>query len=234
MPINLIFSIKIKMNEINTRIIKVGKDISKIKIAAEIIRNGGLVAFPTETVYGLGANALDENAVKKIFEAKKRPIDNPIIVHIARKSDVYKLTKNAPKITKKLIDKFWPGPLTLVLKRSEIVPKITCGGLDTIAIRMPRNRIALALIKMSKLPIAAPSANLSGKPSPTSAKHVINDLKGRIDVVIDGGRTEIGVESTVLDLTTKIPTILRPGGVTFEELKKVLKNVRIHESIKRR
>jgi L-threonylcarbamoyladenylate synthase len=222
------------MDEIKTKIIRVERDISKIKIAAEIIRNGGLVAFPTETVYGLGANALNENAVKKIFEAKKRPIDNPIIVHIARKSDVYKLTRNTPKITKKLIDKFWPGPLTLILRRSEIVPKITCGGLDTIAIRMPRNRIALALIKMSKLPIAAPSANLSGKPSPTSARHVINDLKGRIDVVIDGGRTEIGVESTVLDLTTKIPTILRPGGVTFEELKKVLKNVRVHKSIKKK
>jgi len=203
-----------------------------IALAAKIIREGGLVAFPTETVYGLGADALNSKAVKRIYEVKGRPPDNPIIVHIAEKNDIYKLAKCVPKKAKKLVQKFWPGPLTLVLKKAKKVPKITTGGLDTIAIRMPANEIALALIKKSHTPIAAPSANLSGKPSPTSTSHVLHDLNGKIEAIIDGGKTKIGVESTVLDLTTEPPTLLRPGGVTLEELEKVLGSINIPPYIK--
>lgn len=202
----------------------------KIRIAAEVIRKGGLVAFPTETVYGLGADALNESAVKKIYLAKNRPMDNPIIVHVAEKSEVYKLAKKVPEIAEKLMNTFWPGPLTIVLEASEIVPKITSGGLKTVAIRMPKHKVALELIRLSETPIAAPSANLAGKPSPTSAEHVIRDLYGRIDVIIDAGSTAVGLESTVLDLTTDIPQILRPGGVTYEDLKRVLGKVEVHPS----
>jgi len=203
-------------------------EIEKIQIAANTIKNGGLVAFPTETVYGLGADALNPEAVAKIFEAKERPPDNPIIVHIADKQDVYKLAREVPSSAKRLIEKFWPGPLTLILKRSSIVPDITVVGLDTIAIRMPSNKVALALIKESGTPIAAPSANLAGKPSPTEAQHVINDLAGRIDIVLDAGPTKIGVESTVIDMTTPIPKILRPGGISYEKLKSVIGSVELH------
>ncbi|MBU1204733.1 MAG: threonylcarbamoyl-AMP synthase [Nanoarchaeota archaeon] len=218
-----------------TKIIKINPkniEISKIKAAARILRKGGLVAFPTETVYGLGADALNPKAVKKIFEAKGRPADNPLIVHIADKEEVYRLAKEVPEEAEKLMDKFWPGPLTLVLKKSKIVPDIITGGLDSVAIRMPANKIALALIKEAKVPVAAPSANLFSKPSPTSAEHVIQDLYGKIDVIIDSGETEIGVESTVLDLTTKPATLLRPGGITLEELERVLGKIKIHPIIK--
>jgi len=197
-------------------------ETEKIRIAADVIKNGGLVAFPTETVYGLGANALDPKAVARIFEAKKRPPDNPIIVHIANKGDLYKLARKVPDSAEKLMVQFWPGPLTLILKRSSLVPDITVVHLDTIAVRMPNNKVALALIRESGTPIAAPSANLAGKPSPTEARHVINDLAGRIDVVLDAGPTKIGVESTVIDMTTRIPQILRPGGTPYEKLKDVL------------
>lgn len=203
-------------------------EIRKIRIAANIIKQGGLVAFPTETVYGLGADALKAEAVEKIFLAKKRPPDNPMIVHVARKDDVYRLTKEVPKDAEKLMSAFWPGPLTLILKRSALVPRITVVGLDTIAIRMPKNKVALMLISEARVPIAAPSANIAGKPSPTQAGHVINDLAGRIDIVLDAGPTRIGVESTVVDMTTRIPTILRPGGVSYEELKTVLGKVKLH------
>ncbi|MEW6070037.1 MAG: L-threonylcarbamoyladenylate synthase [Candidatus Thermoplasmatota archaeon] len=218
-----------------TKIIKIDPkkiESNKIRIAADIIKRGGTVAFPTETVYGLGANALSSRAVLKIFKAKKRPADNPIIVHVCNKNDIYKLAERVPKEAEELIAKFWPGALTLLLKKSKLVPYTTTGGLDTVCIRMPSHLIAQALIKLSKTPIAAPSANLAGKPSPTTAQHVIQDLKGRIDAVIDGGATKIGVESTVLDLTAKIPTILRPGGVSLEELKKVLNVVKVHELAK--
>ena len=172
-------------------------EMDRIRVAAELIRAGGIVAFPTETVYGLGADALNPEAVVKIFAAKKRPPDNPIIVHIANKEDIHKLAREVPKVTEKLMTKFWPGPLTLILKRSKMVPDITAVGLDTIAIRMPDNKVALALIAESrKVPIAAPSANLSGKPSPTTAKHVMDDLEGRIDAILDTGSTKIGVQST--------------------------------------
>lgn len=203
----------------------------KIRIAAETIRKGGLVAFPTETVYGLGADALNESAVRKIYLAKTRPFDNPTIVHVADKGDVYRLAKKVPELAKKLMDAFWPGPLTIVLEASEIVPEITRGGLETVAIRMPRHKVALELIKLSGTPIAAPSANLAGKPSPTSAEHVIKDLYGKIDIILDSGPTAVGVESTVLDLTCEIPHILRPGGVTYEELKRFISNVEVHPSV---
>jgi len=202
--------------------------IGKIRIAAKVIKNGGLVAFPTETVYGLGADALNPEAVAKIFAAKRRPPDNPIIVHIADKEDLHKLTERVPSAADQLMAQFWPGPLTLVLKRSSLVPDITVVGLDTIAIRMPSSKVALALIRESATPIAAPSANLAGKPSPTEARHVINDLAGRIDVVLDAGPTEIGVESTVVDMTAPKPQILRPGGTPHEKLRAVLGKVELH------
>lgn len=203
-------------------------DLTKIKEAAKIIRRGKLVAFPTETVYGLGANALNAGAVKRIFEAKGRPADNPLIVHIYDKDDIVFLAKEIPKMAEKLTRRFWPGPLTIVLKKSEIVPKIVTGGLDTVAIRMPKNKIAQLLIKESGVPIAAPSANVAGRPSPTTAKHVLEDLADKIDLIIDGGKTKIGIESTVIDLTTKTPTLLRPGGVTLEQLQKEIGKVDVH------
>jgi L-threonylcarbamoyladenylate synthase len=202
--------------------------IDAIRIAAKVIRSGGLVAFPTETVYGLGANALDANAVVTIFKAKERPVDNPMIVHIADKEDMRRLAKSIPRKAEKLASKFWPGPLTLILKRSTIVPDVTVAGLDTVGIRMPSNKIALAFIRESGVPIAAPSANRAGKPSPTKAQHVIDDLAGRIDVVLDGGPTQVGVESTVIDMTSRVPQVLRPGGTPFEELKAALGEVMLH------
>ena len=203
-------------------------DEAKIQIAAKIIQKGGLVAFPTETVYGLGADALNSDAVLALFEAKKRPLDNPPIVHVANQSEVNRLVQEVPEKAELLMEKFWPGPLTLVFKRSSLMPNVTVAGLDTVAIRMPKHKVALALIKQSGLPIAAPSANLAGKPSPTTAKHVYDDLNGRIDVILDGGATNIGVESTVLDVTVDPPMILRPGGTSFEELLKVLGEVKLH------
>lgn len=199
-----------------------------IRIAAKIIKNGGLVAFPTETVYGLGADALNPKAVEALFRAKKRPLDNPPIVHVGNPQDVYRLVREVSSMAEKLMEKFWPGPLTLIFKRSEVVPDVTVSGLDTIAIRMPRHNVALALIKESGCPIAAPSANLAGRPSPTKAQHVLEDLNGRIDAILDAGPTNIGVESTVLDLTVDPPQILRPGGTPYEALKEVLGKVELH------
>ena len=203
-------------------------DIEKVQVAADIIRKGGLVAFPTETVYGLGADALSSRAVLALFKAKKRPIDNPPIVHIENISDVYRLTEQIPPKADKLMKTFWPGPLTLVFKRSANVPDVTVAGLSTIAIRMPKHVVALALIRESRCPIAAPSANLAGKPSPTSAKHVLDDLEGRIDAILDCGSTRIGVESTVLDLSVDPAMILRPGGTPLEALRGVLGTVTLH------
>jgi L-threonylcarbamoyladenylate synthase len=200
----------------------------KIRIAAEVLKNGGLVAFPTETVYGLGANSLDEKAVLRIFEAKNRPADNPIIVHIANRNDIYVLAENVPQIAEDIIDVFWPGPLTLLFARSDAVPIEVTAGLATVAIRMPSHAIANALISKAEVPVAAPSANMAGRPSPTSAKHVLEDLFGRIEVLIDGGEVGYGVESTVLDLTTDPPAVLRPGPITVEELRKFVGEVEIH------
>lgn len=190
--------------------------------AGQILRAGGLVAFPTETVYGLGANALDPMAVEKIYLAKGRPSDNPLIVHIADVSQAAPLVSDLPEVAVRLMQCFWPGPLTLVLPKSTRVPDQVSGGLETVAIRMPAHPVALALIKEAGVPVAAPSANLSGRPSPTTAGHVWEDLAGRIDLIIDSGPVGVGVESTVLDVTADFPLILRPGGVTVEALEKVL------------
>lgn len=220
-----------------SKIIKINKnspEVSKIKLAAEVIKKGGLVAFPTETVYGLGADALNEKAVKKIFKVKGRPADDPIIVHVADRKELKRLAEEIPEEAEELIERFWPGPLTLVLKKTERVPKVTTGGLETVAVRMPDNAIALSLIKEAGTPIAAPSANLFGKPSPTSAKHVEHDLGGKVDLIIDGGSTRIGVESTVLDVTSSPPVLLRPGGVTLEELKEVVGEILLHPAVKGR
>lgn len=208
-----------------TEIIKLNKkniELDKIRYAAQVLKDGGLVAFPTETVYGLGANALNQSAVERIFAAKGRPSDNPLIVHIADAEALSELVGNIPPEAALLIDKLWPGPLTLVMNKSSKVPEIITAGLDTVAVRMPSHPIALALIKESGLPVAAPSANTSGKPSPTSAEHVIEDLKGKVDVIIDGDTSDVGVESTVLDITENPPVILRPGGVTPEQIGQLL------------
>ncbi|MFV0516092.1 MAG: L-threonylcarbamoyladenylate synthase [Aminipila sp.] len=193
-----------------------------IDIAAKMLAEGMLVAFPTETVYGLGADALNDEAVGKVYAAKGRPSDNPMIVHIADKEDVCKLT---PKIThnmKLLMDAFWPGPMTMVVPKVKGIPDVTTGGLDTVAIRMPSDEIARQLIRKSGCPIAAPSANLSGRPSPTKAKHVVVDLKGRIDAILMGHDCNVGIESTVIDVTGELPIILRPGIITPKELSKAL------------
>lgn len=190
--------------------------------AADILRKGGLVAFPTETVYGLGANALDEKASAKIYEAKGRPSDNPLIVHISKTEDIEKLAKEIPDTAYKLASTFWPGPLTIILKKKECVPRGTTGGLDTVAIRLPANKIARELIAYSGVFIAAPSANISGKPSPTKAEHVINDLDGKVDMILDGGSATLGLESTIVDLSGTEPMILRPGCITKEMLQHVI------------
>lgn len=197
-----------------------------IEIAAKIIRKNGVVAFPTETVYGLGANALNEKAIKKIFKAKGRPQDNPLIVHIANKDSLKEIVKEIPLKAKQLIDHFWPGSLTIVLKKKNKIPKVVTANLDSVAVRMPKNKIALELIKKSKRPIAAPSANTSTKPSPTKAEHVIEDLDKKIDAIIKGPNVQVGLESTVIDLTSKTPTILRPGKITKKEIEKIIGKVK--------
>lgn len=197
----------------------------QIEAAAALLMEGEVVAFPTETVYGLGANALSREAVDKIFKAKGRPSDNPLIVHIAEKSQLNELVREIPDVAKKLIDRFWPGPLTLVLKKAEGIAENVTAGLDTVAVRMPDHPVALAIIAAAGLPIAAPSANVSGRPSPTTAQHVKEDLDGRIAGIIDGGATGVGVESTVLDCTEAVPMILRPGGITKEQLEQVIGQV---------
>ncbi|MFH1234638.1 MAG: L-threonylcarbamoyladenylate synthase [Candidatus Diapherotrites archaeon] len=218
-----------------TKILKINPkkpEAKKIQAAAEIIQKGGIVAFPTETVYGLGANAFDVKAVQKIFRAKGRPQDNPLIVHIADRNDLAGLVVHVPFKALKLAKCFWPGPLTMVLKKSDLVPdEVTC-GLDTVAVRMPSHKIAHTLIKAAGVPIAAPSANLSGKPSTTTAKHAIHDLKGKVDAIIDGGDATIGLESTVIDLTSKPAVLLRPGGITREEIEEVLGLIKLHPSLK--
>lgn len=195
-------------------------------LGGRIIKDGGLVVFPTETVYGLGANGLDGEAVKRIFEAKGRPADNPLILHIAKKSELKPLWKHVPSSARLLADTFWPGPLTMIFNRSSIVPDEVTAGLDTVAVRMPLNKTARALISAAGVPIAAPSANLSGKPSPTTAEHVRQDMDGRVDLIIDGGPCKYGLESTVISLIGK-PTVLRPGAVTKEMLEAVIGPVEV-------
>ncbi|MDD6311817.1 MAG: L-threonylcarbamoyladenylate synthase [Firmicutes bacterium] len=205
------------------------QDIAK---AANIIKEGGIVAFPTETVYGLGANAMDADAVAKIYEAKGRPSDNPMIVHISRASDIGQLTRMLSPDIVAIIENFWPGPLTIIVKKRPEVPDKTTGGLDTVAVRMPDSKAALDLITFAGCPIAAPSANLSGSPSPTRAKDVVADMDGRIDGIIEGEDCRVGIESTVLDLTGDVPTILRPGIITAESIEAAIgKEVKYDESL---
>ncbi len=200
-------------------------DRSALEPAAARLRSGGLVAFPTETVYGLGAHALDPAAVRRVFEAKGRPSTDPLIVHVARLEDVERLVQAMPETARTLAARFWPGPLTMVMRRASGVPDEVSAGLDTVAVRMPSHPVARALLELAGVPVAAPSANLFSRPSPTRAAHVLEDLDGRIDVIVDGGTTELGIESTVLDLTGGIPRILRPGVVTLEMLKRVIPGV---------
>lgn len=201
-------------------------DPSKLDEAAEFLKNGEVVAFPTETVYGLGADATNEEAVKKIFLAKGRPSDNPLIIHISSIGQLEQYVDAVPDVARKVISHFWPGPCTLVLNKKGPIASSVTGGLETIGVRMPAHPVALELIEKAGVPLAAPSANSSGKPSPTTASHVKRDLNGKIKAIVDGGATGVGLESTVLDLTDpKKPTILRPGGVTFEELEAVLGTV---------
>ena len=195
------------------------KDIEE---AAQILKTGGLVAFPTETVYGLGGNGLDKEAARKIYAAKGRPSDNPLILHVSKMEEVYPLVESVPEKAKRLMESFWPGPLTLILQKSKIVPLESTGGLDTVAIRCPDNALTLELIERAGLPVAGPSANLSGSPSPTEASHVYHDLSGRIEGILDDGAVGIGVESTILDMSTETPTLLRPGAITLEDLTEVL------------
>lgn len=203
----------------------------KLNKPAEVLRNGGTVIFPTETVYGLGANALDSNAVKKIFIAKGRPSDNPLIVHIDNFEKIYDLVEEVPENAKKLADAYWPGPMTLILKKKSIISNEVSAGLDTVGIRIPRDKIARELIKLAEVPVAAPSANLSGSPSPTTFNHVMNDMYGRVDVIIEGENAEVGLESTVIDVTGEVPTILRPGGITPDMIKAVCGEVIIDKKI---
>lgn len=215
-----------------TRIYKVTSAGSPlISEAADILSQGGIVAIPTETVYGLAGNALDGSVTKKIYEAKGRPSDNPLIVHISELSQWAPLVRSIPESALSLAEKFWPGPLTIILPKSELIPDEVSGGLDTVAVRMPDNDIARQIITQAGVPLAAPSANLSGKPSPTSASHVIADLSGKIDAVVDGGDCKVGVESTVLSLAVTPPRILRPGGITPEMLTEVLGEVEIDDAV---
>lgn len=202
-----------------------------IKTAADIIARGGLVAFPTETVYGLGGDAFDVNASARIYEAKGRPSDNPLIVHIAALEDLYSLTDNVPDKALALAKEFWPGPLTMIVDKKSCVPNTVTGGLSTVAVRLPSHKVARDLIKASGTFIAAPSANLSGRPSPTRAEHVIEDLSGRVDMIIDGGDIEIGLESTIVDFTEDVPVILRPGYITMEMIEDVIGDVRLDKAL---
>ncbi|MEM0001266.1 MAG: L-threonylcarbamoyladenylate synthase [Desulfurococcaceae archaeon] len=197
-------------------------DLEVIKQAAKILLEGGVVAFPTETVYGLGALVFNEKAVSKVFWAKKRPPDNPLIIHISSISMLDEVAVDIPEEAYRLIRVLWPGPLTLILRRHPQVPKLVTGGLDTVAVRMPAHPVAISLIKELGIPIAAPSANIAGRPSPTTAEHVIRDLQGRIDAVIDAGETIYGVESTIIDILSKPPVLMRPGAYPVEEIEKIL------------
>lgn len=219
----------------NTKLVKI-KDSEQIEDrelmeAARIIREGGLVAFPTETVYGLGANALDEEAAKKIYAAKGRPSDNPLIAHISCMEELEPLVSRIPEAGRRLAEAYWPGPLTMVFPKSGRVPYGTTGGLDTVAVRMPSDPVANRLIALAGVPIAAPSANTSGRPSPTTAQHVWQDMNGKIEMILDGGPVGIGVESTIVDVSGPVPTLLRPGAVTMEMLRETAGEVEIDPAI---
>lgn len=206
-------------------------DYSKLKVAGEIIKQGGLVLFPTETVYGLGANGLDEDAVKKIYIAKGRKQDNPLILHVSNFDMVSKIAKDISDIEYTLMKTFWPGPFTIILNRTKIVPDIVTAGLDTVGVRMPSGEIARALISYAEVPIAAPSANISGRPSGTNVSDIFEELSGKVDYIVDGGECEVGLESTVVRVVDGVPTILRPGKISPEDIQKVVGAVKIDEHI---
>lgn len=216
-----------------TKIVRIEQDMEELtpvqeealRRAGEVLKNGGLVAFPTETVYGLGGDALNRESARKIYAAKGRPSDNPLIVHICQFQDLYDIVAEVPAEAEKLAAAFWPGPLTMILPKAEKVPYETTGGLDTVAVRMPSHSVARKLIAYGGGYVAAPSANTSGKPSPTVAKYVVEDMQGKIEVIIDGGEVGIGLESTIVDLTVSPPQILRPGYVTQEMLERILERV---------
>jgi len=207
------------------------RDPQVMELAGRILKDGGLVAFPTETVYGLGGDALNPEASAKIYAAKGRPSDNPLIVHIADMQSLSVIAADIPDKAKALADRFWPGPLTMILPKADIVPRETTGGLDTVAVRMPSHPTAYELIRSSGIYIAAPSANVSGRPSPTLASHVEEDLSGRIDMIIDGGHADIGLESSIIDLTSEVPTILRPGYITKDMFEEVIGPVAVDPTI---
>jgi L-threonylcarbamoyladenylate synthase len=221
--------IKREVRMVETELLKA--DMEGIERAAKFLRDGGLVGMPTETVYGLAANALDGKAVAKIFAAKGRPMDNPLIVHISDFSQIYNLVAVVPESAKKLAKAFWPGPLTMILPKADCIPDEVSAGLPTVAIRFPSHPTAQQLITTAGLPLAAPSANLSGKPSPTTAEHVMHDLSGKIEAVIDGGPCKVGVESTVITLASNPPRLLRPGGITLEQLRSVLGEVEMDDAV---
>lgn len=211
--------------------LKQEKDYTKIEEAGQVIRKGGLVLFPTETVYGIGANGLNEKAVKNIYVAKGRKQDNPLILHIANFEMLKQISKNISEIEAKLMKAFWPGPFTIILERTEIVPDILTGGLETVGIRMPSGEIAKKLIEYAKVPIAAPSANISGKPSGTNIQDIYEELKDRVDFIVDGGETEVGIESTVVKVIDGVPHILRPGKITAEQIEEIVGAVEIDKHI---
>lgn len=217
---------KTKVSEIKS----VKEDEEKIMEAAQIIKNGGLVVFPTETVYGLGADALNSKAVEKIFKAKGRPQDNPLIIHVASKN-IESYVKEIPEVANKLIEKFWPGPLTIILKKKDIVPNVTSANLNSIGVRMPDNEIARKLIELSNTTIAAPSANISGRPSPTDLQRCIEDLDSKVDCILGGPQSDVGVESTIVDCTVEPALVLRPGGITLEMLKEIDSRIEIDKAI---
>ena len=217
-----------------TKIVKMEEDHIEKQVIAQagnILKKGGLVAFPTETVYGLGGDALNQESSKKIYAAKGRPSDNPLIVHISRLDALYSIVEEVPEHALRLAEAFWPGPLTMILRKSSKIPYETTGGLDTVAVRMPQSEIARAMIEAGGGYVAAPSANISGKPSPTQAKYVAEDMDGKIEMILDGGAVCIGLESTIVDLTEEIPIILRPGYVTKDMLEKVLGNVEMDKTV---
>lgn len=217
---------KIEKTQLNSE-----EGIRIIEKAGDILKEGGLVAFPTETVYGLGADGLNEDAAKKIYAAKGRPSDNPLIIHITDITSLKKIVKNIPEAAMKIAGKYWPGPLTMIFEKTEAVPYGTTGGLDTVAVRMPADQVAAAIIRAGGGFIAAPSANISGRPSPTEARHVKEDLDGKIDMILDGGSVQIGVESTILDVTVTPPMILRPGAVTKEMLEELAGTVCVDRAL---
>lgn len=217
-----------------TKVIKIDRehpDKELLREAGRLLKEGALVAFPTETVYGLGGDGLQETAAERIYAAKGRPSDNPLILHIAEVSDIEKLAVDIPELAYRMAERFWPGPLTMILKKSELVPYATTGGLDTVAVRMPSDEIAREIIRFSGTYIAAPSANISGRPSPTKAEHVVEDLAGRVEMIVDGGDSDIGLESSIIDLSGEVPLILRPGYITKEDFEQIVAEVEYDSAV---